>query len=73
MNLFDHTIEYDVIYKLSEHIKSEKHDTESLGLDIKLNGGNGNIAQYMNDKDCMDIIISMYNESQQCMFCVSIL
>lgn len=54
-------IEDDVILEVYQFLKYEKYDTESLDLDIKMNG---NISQHMiNHNNCTDGIIHVFNQS----------
>ena len=57
-----------MIDNLKQYVIDNEYDTEGLEMDLQINDGNGNISKYINDKNCVDNIISMFDQSRSMYF-----
>ena len=73
-SVFDHLekskVSPEIINKLADYVKYEQYDTESLDLDLKLNGEHCNISRHVQDKDCIECIRNMFNKSSRMLSCI---
>ena len=68
-HLSEKKVKEDVIFLLVNYSKTQEYDTESMDMDLQINGGN--ISQHMvNHTDCFEMVKEFFNRSRS-MFCLS--
>ena len=63
INLKKEGINKEIICKLENYVLNEQFDTESMDLDLSLEGGAGNIAATIKNDECIEYIKNMFAKS----------